>query len=256
MASQNLGNQSTQGGALQVNTLDRIRGTTRFSDLHPDLQAEIQTLDDRFQRQMNHADQIRAILPKQAELVSTLPPDVSYIEQFLSTVELGIDNDSSNIAHLKNVVAQDIDEAYLVFRAVQNQALPQQFRYGNAANLTASTAKPGAQSSSTGDDDDPTKPVDLLPYFTKRADNLAATLELYQRQIREIEAHLRTMEAGTVEKMQQLAGSRSGVQDQKRELVEALRAIEGAILDSATKVGRAKDAVMQQTVGGVGGARI
>jgi len=60
------------------------------------------------------------------------------------------------------------------------------------------------------------------------------------------------MEAGTLEKAQQLTGSRSAPRDQRRELVEALKAIEGAILDSAKKVGQVRDEVTKQTLGNVG----
>jgi nucleoporin p58/p45 len=250
MASQNTGAQPVQGG-IQIKTIDSIKGTTRFSELHPDFQNEIQKLDDIFQGHMSNSQRIREILPQQGETVASLAPDVSYIEQFLSTMELGIDNDSGNVAGLKELVQRDIEEAKLCGRAVTNQTLPAQFRYGNAANLTASTANP--QATTSADDDDPTKPVDLVPYFSHRADNLSATLELYQRQVREIEAHLRTMEAGTVEKAQQLAG-RSGIRDQKKELIEALRAMEGAILDAAKKVGKTRDLAMQHTLGSVGGA--
>jgi nucleoporin p58/p45 len=247
-ATQNTGAQPAQG-AIQIKTADNIKGTTRFHELHPDFQSEIQKLDDIFQGHMSNAQRIRESLPRQGELVATLPPDVTYIEQFMSTVELGIDNDSGNIARLKEFIEKDIEEARLCYRAVTNQSLPAQFRYGNAANLSASTI---SQPTTSADDDDPTKPVDLVPYFSKRADSLSDTLELYQRHIREIEAHLRTMEAGTIERAQQLAGQRSGMRDQRRELAEALNAIEAAIMEAAVKVGKTRDMVTQQTMGRAG----
>lgn len=250
-ASQNAGAQPAQGG-IQIKTIDNIKGTTRFSELHPDFQNEIQKLDDIFQGHMSNSQRIREVLPRQGETVASLAPDVAYIEQFLSTVELGIDNDSGNIARLKQQVEKDQQEALLCHRAVTNQSLPAQFRYGNAANLSASTTKPNAAASA--DDDDPTKPVDLIPYFSHRADNLSATLETYQHQIREIEAHLRTMESGIVEKAHQLSGSRSGLRDQRKELIDAMRAIEGAILEAAKRVGRTRDLVIQTTMGNVGGS--
>jgi nucleoporin p58/p45 len=233
-------------------TLDSIRGTTRFNDLHPELQTLIQQFDEGIQRKINYCSQIRESLPGNERDISTIAPDVAYIETFLSTVEVGLDNDSANIAHLKSLVKKDAEDATLSFRAIENQRLPAQFHYRNNGNLTASSAKTPA--SSALDDDDPTKPVDLMSYFDRRTDELGHTLDVYQRQIREIEAHLRTMEAGTVEKAQQLTGSRSAPRDQRRELVEALKAIEGAILDSAKKVGQVRDEVTKQTLGSVGAA--
>ncbi|USP75920.1 Nucleoporin NUP49 [Curvularia clavata] len=233
-------------------TLDSIRGTTRFNDLHPELQTLIQQFDEGIQRKINYCSQIRESLPGNERDISTIAPDVAYIETFLSTVEVGLDNDSANIAHLKTLVKKDAEDATLSFRAIENQRLPAQFHYRNNGNLTASSAKTPATSAL--DDDDPTKPVDLMSYFDRRTDELGRTLDVYQRQIREIEAHLRTMEAGTLEKAQQLTGNRSAPRDQRRELVEALKAIEGAILDSAKKVGQVRDEVTKQTLGSVGAA--
>jgi nucleoporin p58/p45 len=242
------------GGAQQPvqMTLESMRGTTRFNDLHPELQTLIQQFDEGIQRKISYCNQIRETLPSSEKDIATIAPDVAYIETYLSTVEAGIDNDSTNIAHLKDVVKKDAADATLSFRAIENQRLPAQFHYRNSANLTASSAK--APATSALDDDDPTKPVDLMNYFNRRTDDLGRTLTVYQRQIRDIEAHLRTMEAGTVEKAQQLTGSRSAPRDQRRELVEALKAIEGAILDSAKKVGQVRDEVTKQTLGSVGAA--
>ncbi|PSN62232.1 hypothetical protein BS50DRAFT_141029 [Corynespora cassiicola Philippines] len=234
---------------LQVQSVDSLKGTTRFSDLSPEFQQQIQQIDDAIQGRINNANKTRETLPRHGEEVATVAPDVAYIEQFLSTVELGLDNDSANIASLKEVVKKDAEDAMLSFRAITNLSLPKQFQYGNRSNLNASTAKTQA---SADDSDDPNKPIDMIGYFNKRTDDIDRTLDLYQRQIREIEAHLRTMEAGTVEKAQQLTGNRSRPQDQRRELVEALKAIEGAILDSAKRVGQVRDEVTKHTMGNVG----
>jgi nucleoporin p58/p45 len=239
---------SQQG--VQHQNFDNVKGTTRFSDLHPDIQNSIQELDKRFQERIDKANGIREALPKTGESVASIAPDVAFIEEFLSTVELGIDNDTASVAHLKELVKKDATDAALSFRAIVNLKLPQQFHYGNRTNLSAS-ARPNPTPSNAGEND-PSEPVNLLGYFTTRTDDLARTLDLYQGQIREIEAHLRTMEAGTVEKAQQLTGSRNGARDQRRELVEALKAIEGAILDSAKKVGMVRDAVTKETLGHVG----
>lgn len=246
------GNQMGASAQPVQMTLDSIRGTTRFNDLHPDLQNMIQQFDEGIQRKINYCSQIRETLPKTESDIATIAPDVAYIDTFLSTVEVGLDNDSANIAHLKSLVKKDAEDATLSFRAIENQRLPAQFHYRNNTNLTASSAKTPATSAL--DEDDPTKPVDLMGYFGRRTDELGRTLDVYQGQIREIEAHLRTMEAGTVEKAQQLTGSRSAPRDQRRELVEALKAIEGAILDSAKKVGQVRDEVTKQTLGNVGAA--
>ncbi|KZM26825.1 Glutathionyl-hydroquinone reductase [Ascochyta rabiei] len=246
-----LGGGQMAGSTQAVNIgLESLRGTTRFNDLAPELQAQIQAFDEGIQRKIGYCNQIRETLPNSEAEIATIAPDVAYVESFLSTVELGLDNDSASIAHLRELVNKDAADATLSFRAIENQRLPAQFHYRNATNLTASSTKPPATAAL--DDDDPTKPVDLMGYFNRRTGELGRTLDVYQRQIREIEGHLRTMEVGTLEKAQQLTGSRSAPRDQRRELVEALKAIEGAILDSAKKVGQVRDEVTKQTLGNVG----
>ncbi|KAF1993211.1 hypothetical protein P154DRAFT_527927 [Amniculicola lignicola CBS 123094] len=233
---------STSG--LNVTDISSVKGTTRYSDLDRSIQQQIQAIDDGIQGHISNAARVREVLPGQDASVATIAPDVAYVEQFLSTVELGILNDSANIEHLKALVKKDIDDAGLSIRAVENLKLPNQFHY-NRSNLNTSTSKPSSipAGESTAD---PTKPVDLVSYFSARADELNRTHDTYNQQIREIEAHLRTMEAGTLEKAQQLTGSRSASKDQKRELVEALRAIEGAINEAAKKVTNVSELVTQE----------
>ncbi|KAF2728985.1 hypothetical protein EJ04DRAFT_580970 [Polyplosphaeria fusca] len=243
------GTDQLNQSALQINA-ENVKGTSRFSDLNPAIQNDIEALDKTIQHYINDCARVTQSMPKHGETLATVRPDVAYISQFLSTVELGIDTDSTVVAALKHQVVADGEDSMLSFRAIANLSLPAQFHYGNRSTNTSTSSSaftkssPSASSAPDIDNvDDPTKPVDMMSYFDRRADDLARTLDVYQRQIREIEAHLRTMEAGTLEKAQQLSGSRSGVRDQRRELVEALKAIEGAIVEAARRVGGTRDVV-------------
>lgn len=242
--------QSTLGAsqAVQMNDLSQIKGTNRINDLSPDIQRQIFAVDDMIYQKIEKISQIRETYPGHVQKLETIAPDVEYVDKKLSTVALGLENDAANIAHLAKVVEKDQTDGELAFRAIINQALPTQFRYGNPSNLSSSMAKP--TNTSGTDNDETTKPVDLIAYFNARTDDLGKTLETYQSQIREIEQHLRTMEAGAYEKTQQLMGARNKNTDDRQQLVEALRAIEAAIMDSAKKVGRVRDDVTQVTLGG------
>jgi nucleoporin p58/p45 len=243
------GQSTTQQNIQIVVAPDALKGTTRFQDLGPQYQNEIMQIDKEIQEQIKLAVETREKLPAHGAKVASVAPDVAFIESFLSTVELGIDNDSNNIAQLREVCKRDNDDALLCFRAIENLKLPSQFHYANMSTLPGKSRVPTAQDTGS---DDPTRPVDLVAYFSKRADDLGLTLDSYQRQIREIEAHLRTMEEGTQVMAQELMGSRDKLRDQRRELVEALKAIESAILNAAKKVGETREQVVKQTVGGVG----
>lgn len=231
--------------ALQMSDLSQIKGTHRLNDIHPELRKQVEALDDAFQLKIDRINKVRETYPGHIRSLETIAPDVEYVEKKLSTVQLALENDAANISQLDGTVKKDQTDAELAFRAIINQALPQQFRYGNPSNLSASAAaKP------TGvENDETTKPVDLIGYFNRRTDDLGKTLDTYQTQIREIEMHLRTMEAGTYEKTQQLMGARNKQTDDRQQLVEALRAIEAAIMESAKKVGKVRDEVTRHTLG-------
>ncbi|KAF1972174.1 hypothetical protein BU23DRAFT_555414 [Bimuria novae-zelandiae CBS 107.79] len=227
---------------LQMNDVSQIKGTHRIGDLHPEIQKQIYQMDELIAMKQVIANRVRETYPGHATSLETIAPDVAYVENKLATVQLGLENDAASIAQLDAIVAKDRQDGELAFRAIINQTLPAQFQYGNPANLSASTKKVDA--------DETSKPVDLVEYFNRRTDDLGKTLETYQAQIREIELHLRTMEAGTFEKQQQLMGARNKQMDDRQQLVEALRAIEAAIVDSAKKVGRVRDQVTTFTLGG------
>lgn len=245
-----LGQSTNMGGSsvIQLNDLNSIKGTTRINELTPEVQRQIFGLDDIITSKIEKISKIRETYPGHVQNLETVAPDVEYVEKKLSTVALGLENDAASISHLSKIVEKDQSDGELAFRAIINQALPTPFRYGNPSNLSASMAKP--TTSGGTDNDETTKPVDLIAYFNARTDDLGKTLETYQSQIREIELHLRTMEAGTYEKTQQLMGARNKHTDDRQQLVEALRAIESAIMDSAKKVGKVRDEVTKTTLGG------
>lgn len=241
------GQSTAQPGIEVVVKPEDLKGTTRFQDLGADYQHQIMQIDNDIQAWITKATQTREKLPAHGAKVASVAPDVALIDTFLSAVELGIDNDSTSISLLREVCKTDSEDALLCFRAIENLKLPSQYHYANMSTLPRkSRAAPNSSS------DDPTRPVDLVAYFSKRTDDLGLTLETYQRQIREIEAHLRTMEEGTQVMAQELMGSRDKLRDQRRELVDALKAIESAILHAAKKVGETREQVVKQTVGGVG----
>lgn len=238
--------------------VSNIRGTTRFSDLHESLQSQIEDIDKFIQQQINFCTQCSGMLPKHSASVTSIPPDVEFLEGRVATVELAIDNDITTVGRLKDICRKDADDASLSFRAIENLKLPQQFHYAGMTGLGSTPSAPPRSSAilSGANDDSSGKPVDLVGYFSKRADGLGDTLDEYGRQIREIEAHLRTVEAGAMQRTEELMMARGGDavsgRDQQRELVGALKAIEGAILQVAGKVGSVREMVVEETVGAGG----
>lgn len=245
------GNQQPQSTVPGVKIdVSNIRGTTRFNDLHEELQKQIEQIDSFIQQQISFKEQCDALMPAHDQNVTSIPNDVEFVKGKADTVELALDNDSQAINTMKGVVQKDAEHARLSFRAIENLKLPQQFHYTGMWHGHSSTMTPprnGAGASEGGSDE----PTDLVTYFSNCATEMTKTLDTYQQNISEIETHLRTVEASTIAQSQQLmfrrgrdGGSRSS-EDQVRELAAVLREFEGGIINVAGKVGAVREDVQE-----------
>lgn len=241
--------------------ISNVRGTTRFNDLHEDLQKQIEQIDTFIQTQIQYKEQCDALMPSHAASLGTIPDDVAFVQNKLETTELALDNDSRAIEAMKDVVRRDADNARLSFRAIENLKLPQQFHYSGMWQTGASSSPGrGADGGSAGGGDNGAGgPVDLVAYVSETAESFAKTLEKYQRNVAEIEAHLRTLEASVVQQGQQMMFSRGrdgagrSREEQVGELGRVLRDFENGILQVAKHVGQAREEVVVVVESGLGG---
>ncbi|MBE7179849.1 MAG: nucleoporin [Terriglobus roseus] len=231
--------------------LSNVKGVTRFSDLHDDVQKDIILIEEFIQKQMSFKDQIDAVIPKTSEQVELIEPDVNYLTGKADTMELALDNDVQAIKSLRELVQQDVDDAKLSFRSIENLKLPPQFHYQSGWQPSVSAA--------ASTDDDGTGPVDLMAYFNSKADSLDAQLQRYLGQVAEIETHLRTLEDSAVVETERLMrrragaqGGDAGTQGKLRELAHTMRLFEDAIVNVASRVGAAREEMADLSVGGVG----
>lgn len=224
--------------------VSQIRGTTRFNDLHEDLQKQIEQIDAFVQQQIAYKEQCDALMPSLGEMVSSLPPDVDYVRNRLETCEISVDNDSSALNKVKEVVSKDVQNARISFRAAENLKLPQQ--YHHSGTLYGSSIN---RSSVDAISSEPT-PMDLLSFFDTSATSLSSTLQKYQSNLSEIENHLGIVENNTATQAQQLMfrrGKEGGARsrdDQITELSNVLREFEGGILQVAETVGKVREGVV------------
>ncbi|KAI9794430.1 MAG: hypothetical protein M1816_005500 [Peltula sp. TS41687] len=231
--------------------VSNIRSTTRFTDLHEDLQRQLQLIESLVIHQISCHNQCKAMMPKHAEGLAYLPNDVEHVARRERTLTETLMNDVQAIAHVRDTINADADDAKLSFTAIDNlRLLPQYHHVGNW--------KLGASSLgiSTIDGEEPAR--DLVAYFSQRADNMSLTLQQYMRNLAQVESHLRGVEARTGQQIQQLAFSRGRdgesrtADDQIRELAAVLRDFEGGILGVAGRVGAAREGVQQLTLGTAG----
>ncbi|KAK7543301.1 hypothetical protein IWX49DRAFT_619692 [Phyllosticta citricarpa] len=236
--------------------LSNIRGSTRFSDLHDDLQKEIEKYDQFIQDQIQAHDKCAAFIDGRIkENLSYLPSDVEFVNTKVEAVEAALDNDSQAIASLKETFKTDAENARIAFRVIENLKLPAQYHYsGSMWNPVQQPTK--AKSDALSDDGDGN--TDLVAYFAAQAKDLDKTLETQARLLMEIEQHLRTVESTTMQQLQEsmARGNVDGVSAREtrlRELAQLFQEIQKAILYEAQKVGDCREKVVEASLGQAGG---
>ncbi len=238
--------------------VSQMRGTTRFNDLHEELQKQIEQGDAFIQQQTAFASQCAALMPAHSQSLDQLSPDVEFVAHKADAVELGLDNDSLAVGQLKETVKRDVDEARLAWRVVDNLKLPQQFHHsGLVWPGTGAPTRSLGGAAATDVLDEAAAATDLVSYFSTRADALAATFADYQQNITEIEAHLRLVESTAVVQTNALLSRRgplsandasAGRDDDLRSLSAVLADFERGILAVASKIGATREAVVEASL--------
>lgn len=244
--------QTVPGVKIDVSN---IRGTTRYNDLHEDLQKQIETIDNFILNQMHFKSECDSVLPKIESQSLYIPNDVAFVSRKLDTMQQALENDAEAIDAVRKSVKNDAADAKLSFRAIDNLKLPQQYHYTGLWNVPSVSQSAGPKL--PGDDEDDAS-TDLVSYFSRQAEEMGKTLASYKRNVHDIESHLRGIETNTVQQMQQLAftrgrdGGERSAEDQVRELAAVLREFENAIMAVASKIGGAREGVTELIVGGAG----
>ncbi|KAB8298320.1 hypothetical protein EYC80_002048 [Monilinia laxa] len=225
--------------------LSQMRGTTRFNDLHEDLQKQIEFYDKVIQSQIGMKNDCDAIMPQHGKLLEHVPNDVEFCRRKLLGMEEAMERDAADIDQVRQLVKKDADNATLSFRAIDNQKLPTPYQTPGIW-ATKSTANPNSS-------DDDTDAQDLISFFSSTADELDATLKKYQSNFTEIEAHLRSLEQSTAQQTQALLARRSGRAYQQenpiQELGMALLEFEQSILQVAGKIGASREGIQGLQLG-------
>ncbi|KAI9052907.1 hypothetical protein LZ554_003179 [Drepanopeziza brunnea f. sp. 'monogermtubi'] len=225
----------------------QIRGTTRFNDLHDELQKQITLFDNVIQGQIRLKADCDAIMPAHDNQLAQIPNDVEFCRRKLIGVENAQDSDAQAISVVGRLIKVDAEHAKLSFKAIDNLKLPPQYHnQGVWAQNSTSNSNGGAEN---GDSD----AHDIVSFFANTADELAATLNTYQKHIVEIEQHLRSVEANSAQQINALVAKRNGMstgqEDHEGELFGVLRDFEGGLLSVAGKIGGSREGVRSLQLG-------
>lgn len=235
-------------------SINELRPTTRFTDLHEELQKLIENVDNFILRQILFCEQCDAAMGG-LEGFASIPSDVEYCTKTLENMQDALENDAEAIAQGKALVKTDVANARLSFKIIQNLKMPQQYHMSSlwrGPDLSQSAAP------TLSDDDHLGPSSNLVSYFSKEADNMSKTLDGYKRSIAEVETYLKGVEVNTVHQMQQMAfsqgqdGPPKSAEDQVRELAAVLREFENGILGVAGKVGGTREKLQEVQLGNYG----
>ncbi|CAL3971472.1 unnamed protein product [Diplocarpon coronariae] len=231
--------QSVPGVRIDVS---QLRGTTRFTDLHDDIQKQITMYDDVIQSQIRLKYDCDAIMPAHANQLAQVPNDVEFCRRKRIGVENSQDSDAQAISIVGKLIKVDAEHAKLSFKAIDNLKLPPQYHnQGVYANDNLGQGN--------GDED----AQDIVGFFGSTADELAATLNTYQKHIMEIEQHLRSVEASSAQQINALVAKRKGAttaqEDPTNELFGVLRDFEHGLLSVAGKIGASREGVRTLQLG-------
>lgn len=246
--------------AQQANTVpgvrisvNELRPTTRFNDLHEELQKAIEYVDSFILEKIQWRDACDSEGGQIETMCQQLPPDVIYCTKQLETLQQALENDAESIDVAKGLVKADAADAKLSFKVVQNLRLPPQFHQTSLWSTAMAPQK--TRAGVVEEDFEGGGSRNLVEYFSKQTETMSKTLDSYKQNIAEVEEYLQGMESNTMHQMQQIMfirgphGNRSSAEDQVRELASVLRAFENGILGVAAKVGGTRESLQDVMLG-------
>ncbi|KAG8527640.1 uncharacterized protein KY384_007793 [Bacidia gigantensis] len=252
IGQQSQAHQTVPGVRISVNEL---RPTTRFNDLHEELQKTIEYVDAFVLSKIRLQQDCESASDSLERMCQSLAPDVAYCSESLDTVQRALEYDAQSIASVKTVVHTDAADAKLSFKVINNLKLPQQFHH---ATLWNTVSVPQRTTPSFSDDASEERANrTLVDYFSTQAEELSKGITAYERNVTEVETYLNSVESNALQQIQQLAltrthnGGEKSAEDQVRELAAVLRDFESGILSVATKVGNSRESAQDAMLGPV-----
>ncbi|KAL9580089.1 MAG: hypothetical protein Q9212_004700 [Teloschistes hypoglaucus] len=235
---------------VRVN-ISELRPTTRFTDLHEQLQSVIENIDVFIQQQMKFQQECAALNPSIHEQCRDIPGDVDVCTKALDTMQQALENDAAAISKAKTLTKGDVANAKLSFTAVENMAVPQQYQATNVWALPLASRDAGPSLLADEEAKDGEGSVNLVSFFSAQADEMSKSLDNYRKNIIEVEAYLKGIEGNTMQQMQQLSftqgpdNQRKGAEDQVRQLAAVFKEFENGIINVASKVGGVRESVQE-----------
>ncbi|KAL1987856.1 hypothetical protein VTN96DRAFT_2259 [Rasamsonia emersonii] len=253
--------------------------TTKFESCSDELKKQIEAIDTFILNQIHMCNEVSDLLPTIANQGATIPNDVEFVQGKLDTMQHALENDAGDIDHVRKLVSRDAAEAQVAFRAIDNLKLPLQYQSTGGGWWSVSEQQLAERQSLRSSirnrkstlalpDDveaDPSTvtsvngvPVNLVDYFSHRADEMRSVLDSYKRNLKEIEDHLHGVEATLSRQINEFVASRNrdgtagtsgAAKSQLNDLAAALSDVEAGIFGVASRLGGVKEEVQELVLG-------
>ena len=233
--------------------LANLRPTTRFNDLHEELQKIVVYVEEFIQTQIHFAEECESMLPKIDSTIKNIPADSEYCSRKLDAVQQLLENDAAAIDSAKKLVRKDAADARLSFRAIQNLRVPQQFHHASLWNMPV--ASRSIEPEGGFEDSETSSGANLVSYFSQQANAMSKCLQAYQNNLGEVEEYLKGVELSTMQEIANVQfskgrdGSVRSAEDQYRELAAVFREFDHGILTVAGKVLAVRENVQETMLG-------
>lgn len=278
-SEQRPGGSTVQGVKIDVNHLNP---TTKFENCVDLLKKEIEDIDTFILNQIHMCNEVSDVLPAIKSQSALIPNDVEFVQGKLDTLQEALENDASDIDYLRQQAMRDEAEAKLAFRSLDTLLLPVQYQLSPAERLWGSQqqsqstprqalrstrgglgelALPDNVEADTGVTDN-VAPSNLIDFFSQRADDMGSVTEGYRKNLKEIEDHLRGVEASLIRQMTEISSRSRGSEaahaptSKVGELAGTLGDVETAILGVAGRLGGVREEVQELILGPVGAPNV
>jgi nucleoporin p58/p45 len=181
--------------------VSNIKGTTRFNDLHEDIQKQIQQIDELIQQEgIRNKEAIDAALPQHGEQIGRIPEDTSFIERKCEGVSAVHKSDVFAIQEARQHVKKDWDHAQLVAKGINMEKFAPSERFSPSdadADLTSQLTRLHLEEVVAQEQrcDDLGKHVNLVG---THMENLAENVTVYGRRRKGQSSDLRLAELSAV----------------------------------------------------------
>ncbi|KAJ5083408.1 hypothetical protein N7456_012835 [Penicillium angulare] len=264
--------------------LSNLLPTTKFESCSDELRREIENIDNAILEQIRVCNEVADMLPTIEQQGSTIPNDVEFVQGKLDTIQHALENDASDIDQLRGLVGRDAAEAQVAFRAIDTLKLPLQYQSAGGGGWWSvhdqkvpdrGSLRSTRKNTLALPDDvevDPSTanavngvPVNLVDYFSHRADEMDSVLGRYKGNLKEIEDHLHGVELNLNRQINEFVNSKSrdgtsagASRSAVNDLAAVLGDVEAGIMGVAARLGSVTEQAQEVSLGplGLGDSRL